>query len=147
MQSQHGDLFLWRPRLRSRLAPHKARRGNHVRLRKRLSQIRDRVFALPMQTLPEASRPQAKRDACRKETPRRTARADAAQKALNSAKSPSDCAGCAVPPFAFGSAHQFMAMLGNCQNSPGPSPLTADSLQRVASRADHVPLGILFMLG
>ena len=122
MQSQRGDLHLWRPRLHSRTTPHKARRGNHLRLRERLSQVRDRAFALPMQTLPEAARPQAERGACRKETPRRTARADAAQKALNSAQSPSDRAGCAAPPFAFGPAHQFMAMLGIRRNSPGPFP-------------------------
>jgi hypothetical protein len=40
-----------------------------------------------MQTLPEAARPQAERGARHKETPRRTTRADAAQKALNSAQS------------------------------------------------------------
>src|SRR4026209_1919968 len=100
-----------------------------------------------MQTLPEAARSQAERGACHKETPRRTTGADAAQKALNSAQSPSDRAGCAAPPFAFGPAHQFMAMLGIRRNSPGPFPWPPKSRARAASRADRIPLGILFMLG
>ena len=41
-----------------------------------------------MQTLPQTARPQAEGGACRQETPRRTARADATHKTLNSRRNP-----------------------------------------------------------
>src|SRR5690242_13326551 len=82
MQPQHRDLYLWWPCLHSRVAAHKGRRRNHLRLRERLPQIRDRAFALSMQTMPEKASPQTESGACGKEAPHRTAGADAPQKTL-----------------------------------------------------------------
>src|SRR6185295_3638938 len=82
MQSQRGDLRLWRPRFHSGVASHKARRGDHLRLRERLSQVCDRAFTLSVQTLPEAARPQTERGARHQETAYRKTRTDAAPETL-----------------------------------------------------------------
>src|SRR5262245_7266120 len=111
MQPQHGNLYLWWPCLHTRATPHKARRGDHLRLWERLSQVCDRTLALPVQTMPEAASPQAERGTLRNETPCCAANADAAQKALIYAHPRPHGAGCAAPPFAFRYAYQFAVML------------------------------------
>src|SRR5262245_46195331 len=145
MQPQHRDLYLWSPCLHTRTTSHKTRRGNHLRLWERLSQVRDRTFALPVQTMPKAARPQAERGARRTETPSDTAGPDATQKALIPAQSRRRMASDPRSP-----AIRFSLCLSICGHArhsrklAGAFPLTADSLERAVTRADRIPLGILF---
>ena len=63
LQSQRGNIRRQAPGVHPHAARHQAGRGNHLRLRHRLSQERDRALELQMRPLHAAARPQGARTA------------------------------------------------------------------------------------
>ena len=79
---------LARPRLHQDLAPHQAGRGDHLRLRHRLSQERHRPLELQMLALPAPAGQARAAIARRQQTARRAAGASAAGDAAAAGKAP-----------------------------------------------------------
>ena len=63
LQSQRRNIRRQAPGVHPDAARHQAGRGNHLRLRRRLSEERDRALELQMRPLPAAARPQGARTA------------------------------------------------------------------------------------
>lgn len=74
LQSERGNLYIRRACVHPRDAQHQAGRGNHLRLRQRLSQVRHRPLALPMHPLPASAGAQTAGKARTGQTPGRPPR-------------------------------------------------------------------------
>ena len=137
LQSERGSLRRQAPGVHPHAAQHQAGRGNHLRLRHRLSQERDRALELQMRPLPAAARPQGARTAARLQERRRSGsglgEAEMAKNAIRFA-----------PARRRGHARRIIPS----RRQRPITPVTSDSLdQRLpAARADRVPRGILYML-